>query len=297
METCYDCLPCFVRQTLDAVRLVTSDQGIHESVVRTVLGALSKIDFRQSPPVMGRYIHRLIREESGCDDPYKSLKDQYNRYALRMIPTLRKTIADAVDRMETAVRLSIAGNIIDFGASLLVDSTVIDRTIASSLTDRLTGNIHSLYEGISSASRILYIGDNTGEIVFDRLLIEQLPLEKITFAVRGMPILNDATMDDAMQTGMTDLVRVIHNGADAPGTILGECSPEFIHEFDQADLVIAKGQGNFETLSEVDRNIVFLLKAKCPVIAGHIGCRVGDSVVGRMNDFKQLHMENSHRGD
>lgn len=285
METYYDCLPCFVRQTLDAVRLVTSDVNIQEMVIRKVLGAASNMNFKRSPPVMGQFIHREIRKASGCDDPYKALKEKYNKYAFRLLPELRKTIEDASDRIETAVRLSIAGNIIDFGASLTVDESVINNTIASALTDRLVGELHSISEAISSAASILYIGDNAGEIVFDRLLIEQLPFDKIIFSVRGMPILNDATMEDAVQTGMTDLVRVIHNGSDVPGTLLEECSLEFQKAFHQADLVIAKGQGNFETLSDVDKNIVFLLKAKCPVIAGHIGCNIGDSIVGRIDDF------------
>jgi len=286
METSYDCLPCFVRQSLDAVRLVTPDDRIHEMVMRKVLGAVSTMDFKQSPPVMGQYIHRLIREVSGCKDPYLSLKEKYNQYALSLYPEMKDKIENASDKLETAIRLAIAGNIIDFGADFKVDSSVINRTIMSSLTDRLTGDIHSLNKSIFSAEKILYLGDNAGEIVFDRLLIEQLPFHKIIFAVRGMPILNDATMDDAVQTGLTGLVRVIHNGSDAPGTVLEGCSLDFCDIFDQADLVIAKGQGNFETLSGVDKNIIFLLKAKCPVIANHIGCETGASIVGRIDDFR-----------
>ena len=135
-------------------------------------------------------------------------------------------------------------------------------------------------------SGILLVWDLAqGEIVFDQLLLEQMPRDNVVFSVRGMPILNDATMEDAEQTGLTEIVRVIHNGSDAPGIVLTECAPEFQKEFEQADLVIAKGQGNFETLSDVDKNIVFLLKAKCPVIADHIGCTIGDSIVGRAADL------------
>ena len=285
METYYECLPCFVRQTLDAVRLVTSDATVHEVLVRKVLDALSRIDFKQSPPVMGQYIHREIRKAVGCEDPYKQVKVKYNQYALRLLPDLRQTIANAADKFETAVRLAIAGNIIDFGASLRVDSSVIDETIKSSLISRLIGDIRIFQEAVKSAGKILYIGDNTGEIVFDQLLLGQLPHDNIVFSVRGCPILNDATMEDAVQTGLTDIVPVIHNGSDAPGIVLEECSPEFREAFDQADLVIAKGQGNFETLSDVDKNIVFLLKAKCPVVADHIGCAIGDSIAGRAVDF------------
>ena len=113
------------------------------------------------------------------------------------------------------------------------------------------------------------------EIVFDRLLIEQLPREKVTLVVRGAPVSNDATMIDAEDTGLTKLLEVIDNGSDAPGTILDDCSHAFRERFDSADLIIAKGQGNYESLSEVEKDIYFLLKAKCPVIARDLGCEVG----------------------
>jgi len=285
METYYDCLPCFVRQTLDAVRMVTDSKEIHERVLRGVMGALGEMDFQKSPPVMGQYIHRMIRNISGCEDPYRQLKEKYNQYALGLYPDIREKIETSSDSFTTAVRMAIAGNIIDFGATLHVDHSVIHSTIESSLTDPLFGSMEAVFTAVSGAQKILYLGDNTGEIVFDRLLIERLPVENLIFAVRGMPILNDATMEDAAATGMTELVHVIHNGSDAPGTVLDECSPEFRKIFIEADLVIAKGQGNFETLSDVDKNIVFLLKAKCPVIANHIGCRVGDSIAGSISDF------------
>jgi hypothetical protein len=285
METYYDCLPCFMRQTLDAVRMVISEKPAQETILRQILIAVSKMDFQQSPPVMAQYIHRKIRNLSGCDDPYKELKIKYNQYALDLYPEMKATISDSLNRFETGVRLAIAGNIIDFGASLVVDQTMINQTIQSSLTDPLIGNTDHLSDAISEANKILFLGDNTGEIVFDRLLIEILPMHKVIYSVRGMPVLNDATMEDAVQTGMTDTVQVIDNGSDAPGTLLEDCSKKFLKIFNEADLIIAKGQGNFETLSHMNKNIYFLLKAKCPVIANHIGCKTGDAIVGRFKDF------------
>jgi hypothetical protein len=146
---------------------------------------------------------------------------------------------------------------------------------------QLFGDIDMLRESIDSAKNILYLGDNCGEIVFDRLLIEQLPLDKVTFVVRGGPIINDATMGDARETGMTELVNVIDNGSNIPGTVLEKCSKEFRECFVDADLIIAKGQGNYETLSSCEKNIFFLLQAKCPVISGHIGCEQGSFIVKR----------------
>jgi uncharacterized protein with ATP-grasp and redox domains len=140
-------------------------------------------------------------------------------------------------------------------------------------------------EALAEAENILYLADNAGEIVFDRLLIEQLPMEKVVVAVRGLPAINDATIQDAKIAGITELVEVIDNGSDAPATILEDCSERFLDAFNRADLIIAKGQGNYETLSDIDKNIFFLLKAKCPVIAGHIGCEVGELILKRNETY------------
>ncbi len=134
---------------------------------------------------------------------------------------------------------------------------------------------------MAQARDILYLGDNAGEVVFDRVLIERLPYDEVTFVVKGSPVINDATMADAEAAGLTDLVEVITNGSDGPGTILKTCSPQFRERFGQADLIIAKGQGNYESLSEVDKSIFFVLKAKCPVIARDLDCTIGEMILRR----------------
>ena len=128
---------------------------------------------------------------------------------------------------------------------------------------------------------MLYLADNAGEIVFDWLLLEQMPVEKVTVAVRGSPVLNDATIADTQAAGIPGLVELIDNGSDAPGTILDDCSAEFRRRFDRTDLIIAKGQGNYETLNEVEKDIFFVLKAKCPVIARDLDCHVGSLILRR----------------
>ncbi len=285
MNTSYDCIPCFIRQSLDAVRFATSDEEIHESVLRKVLIAISRMNLKKSPPVMGQKIHRIIRTLSGSSDPYRNVKREFNQYALSLYPSLKERIEKSPARFDTAVRLAISGNIIDFGVNADIDQTVIHKTIESSLSGPLIGDMECFQEIIGSSENILYLGDNAGEIVFDRLLIEQLPIDRVIFAVRGSPVINDATHIDALETGMTKIVRVVDNGSDAPGTVIEECSDTFNHLFQDADLVIAKGQGNYETLADSSKKIFFLLKAKCPVIAQHLDCCVGDSVI-RLNDHK-----------
>ena len=284
MRTYFDCIPCIVRQALEAVRFVTDDEAIHEQVLREVLHSASVMDLRKSPPVMGQRIHRLIRRLTGNDDPYRSVKQHFNRFAMDRYPELKEKINQSSDPLQKAVRLAIAGNIIDFGVNSDLDDLNVQKAIEHSLTAPLKGNLEDFRRSVLEAQDILYLADNAGEIVFDRLLIEQIPLERITLAVKGSPVINDATVVDAQHVGLTDIVEVIDNGSDAPGTVLEECSEAFKRRFNEADLVIAKGQGNYETLSDVDKSIFFLLKVKCPVIARHIGCEIGSLVIeGRIS--------------
>ncbi len=277
MKTYIDCIPCLVQQSLSAVRLARADEVVQERALREILIKISNMDMHSSPPEMGAEIHRLIRQQTGQNDPYLDLKHQYNCFAMDAYPRLKRIISDSPSPLETAVRLAIAGNIIDFGANLNINQTVVDQTIEQSLTEPLFGDIDEFSRAVSGADNILYLADNTGEIVFDRLLIEALGPDRITLAVRGGPVINDATMDDARFCGLTDLVNVIDNGTDIPGTVLNACSQAFVRAFADADLVVAKGQGNYETLSETTdhSNIFFLFKTKCPVAARDIGCEVG----------------------
>jgi uncharacterized protein with ATP-grasp and redox domains len=201
---------------------------------------------------------------------------------------MRNSILESEDRLDTAVRLAIAGNLIDFGVNSIIQETELEKTISQCLSEKLTDmQIGYFRKAIDKAENILYLADNAGEIVFDRLLIEQLPIEKITMAVKGSPVINDATMEDAILAGLPKIVEVIDNGSDAPGTILEICSQSFKNYFNKADLVIAKGQGNYETLSDVDKNIFFILKAKCPVIAKDLGCEVGEMILRRKEMFEK----------
>jgi len=280
MKTYLDCIPCAIRQVLDTVRLTTNDEKTHEQVLREALRLACELDFRQSPPATAQKIHRFIREKTGVKDPYLEIKKRFNKSALQMYPDLKMRIQISKDPFETAVRLAIAGNIIDFGVNSVVEHSQVEETITQSLSQPLDmAALGKLQDAIAKAKDVLYLGDNAGEIVFDRLLIELLPREKITYAVKGSPILNDATMEDAQATGLADLVRVIDNGSDAPGTIIESCSEEFCKHFDRAELVIAKGQGNFETLNDVDKQIFFMLQPKCVVLARHLGCKIGSLVL------------------
>lgn len=285
MKTYLECVPCFVNEALNATRRVSDDEGVQARVLRAVLKKASEFSFTQPPPYMGYEIHRIIREETGDPDPYRQIKEHSNKLALGLYPHLKEMVLAADDPFETALRLSIAGNILDFGIGNLTSeesADALNATIRDALARSISPeNIASLKEAVAEAKDILYLGDNAGEIVFDRLFIEELPVEKVTFVVKGGPVINDATTQDARTAGLFEIVRLIDTGSNAPGVILSLCSPSFYDRFEEAALVIAKGQANYETLSEMNKRVFFLLKVKCPVIARDLGCDIGDMAVRR----------------
>jgi uncharacterized protein with ATP-grasp and redox domains len=267
MNTCLECIPCIFRQALDAARRVSDDPAFHERIARDVAGWIQRADLRQSPPVMAERLHRHLRDMTGIADPYAESKKRNNALALSLLPELRAQLARSVEPLALAVRLAIAGNLIDLGPKSDLSEEEVVAAISRAEETPLRGDIEAFRKRAASAADILYLADNAGEIVLDRLLIESLGPERVTVAVRGHPVINDATLEDARTAGLTDLVTVLANGSATPGTVLDGCSDEFRQRFERADLVISKGQGNYETLNEVARDIFFLFKVKCPVVA------------------------------
>ena len=289
MQTYLDCIPCFVRQGLEVAQFVSEDAQVHEEVLRGVLQACLALDFRQPPAAMGQRIHRLVRELTGQADPYREVKDCFNTLGLQLYPQLKEQVQNSDDPLETSIRLAIAGNIIDFGPYSQITRTQVKEAITHSLSAPLSSSVVADFrQAVEQANEILYLADNAGEIVFDRLLIEQLAHRNVTVAVKGYPVINDATLADAETVGLNKLAEVIDNGSDAPGTIMESCSERFRQRFSAADLILAKGQGNYETLSNFPGKIVFLLKAKCPVIAKHLGVKVGSLVLQQGKNYNQV---------
>ena len=280
MKTYFDCIPCLLRQTLDVTRKITSDEVQQEQIIRAVLKETSRANLLESPPMLAWRIHHLIKKLTGVQDTYQEIKEFSNKLALKMLPELKEKLNHAEDPLEMAVRLAIAGNIIDFGVTGDLDWRMVEETIQGALSASFdTRGLDLLRKRLGTAKRIVYLTDNAGEIIFDRLVIEQLPLDAVTVVVKAAPIINDAVMEDAKVAGLTELVTVIDNGMDAPGTVLSLCSPEFLKFFENADVVIAKGQGNYESLSDAPREVFFLLKAKCAMVAKHLHCQVGNFIL------------------
>lgn len=283
MITRYECIPCFVRQASEALTQSIGDVEDRECVMRKLLGEIAAADWSGTPPAMAQRLYRTIRELAGNADPYKVIKKEMNCMAEGMMCRLRKLMAESASPREDAVRLAIVGNLLDSGAKTMLSAKDLLQHLTSMMAQPLNGDPLSLFRDAAHSTSILYLADNAGEIYFDRLLIEMLPLSKITVVVRGSPTVNDATMKDAVAAGITEIVPVIGNGSDAPGTIIEDCSKEFRRLFEYSDFIIAKGQGNYETLSECKKRICFLLTVKCQVISDHIGAPVGSMVVKTLN--------------
>ena len=279
MKTYLDCIPCFVRQTLSSARLVSEDETVHREALRQVLKMTSEMDMSKPPPKMGQAIHRVIRQALHDPDPYAAIKDRFTKLALSLLPQLRERVQRSEDPLETATRLSIAGNMIDFGPRSDLAEEEVAPALEEALQAPLQGDLESFRSTLAGAEKVTFLADNAGEIVFDRLLLRELAPREITVVVKGSPTINDATLEDAEAAGIREEARVVANGSDAPGTVWEEVTPEVRDLVREADLVISKGQGNYETLSQPPRPIWFLLKAKCPVIAQDIGFETGSLIL------------------
>lgn len=276
MKTYLDCYPCFLRQALDAARMSGADESLQKVVLDRVLEVLGGICSSSTPPEIGDQVHRIVRQETGTRDPYQKLKEISTHQALALYPRLKALVVEADDPLEASIRLSIAGNIIDFAPEQEYD---LGETIKRVLDQPFTVDDRAAFEEVlAGAEWVLYLADNAGETVFDRVLIEMLSVP-VVYAVKGGPILNDATREDAMAADVDQVAEIFNTGSDSPGTILDRCSDEFRRLYDEAELIIAKGQANYETLSEEGPKVFFLLQTKCPIIARDVGVPVGSIVI------------------
>lgn len=260
-----------------------------KSILDEIAKYIPDIKLSSTPPEMGKTIHDIVKRLTGEEDPYKKLKEKATEQTIKIYPELKKKTESAKDKLLMALELAIAGNIIDYGTKNSLDVekelTKILRTEQRFIKEEKETifNFRSFKNAVKNARHILYIGDNVGETIFDCILLEEIkridPEKEIVYAVRERPIINDALKEDAVKAGIDNFAEIISSGSEVPGTILPLCSKEFLRIFKKADLVISKGQGNYETLSDEKRPIFFLFMAKCPVIARHVDCGIGEIVL------------------
>jgi len=269
-----------LQQALKAGRVATRDEEKIKQLLDRVGEMIKDIPMDNTPPETGEKIYRLARKITGVIDPYKEIKRKNIQEALSLYPTLKAIVRESQDRLMTAIRIAIAGNIIDHGIN---KEFSIEADINHILEQELAIlDYQEFRDHLNQSNSILYIGDNAGESVFDKILIEELG-KTVSYVVRENPIINDVTFQDAVDSGLHEVAEIISSGSSAPGTILSLCNEDFLKKFKSADMIISKGQGNYEGLSIVNRTVFFLLKAKCHIIANDLNVKEGDIVLKGIN--------------
>lgn len=274
MKANLDCIPCQLRQTLKILRMSTDDRGVQEKVLRDAVIHVARNRWDCDPMTLMKQVFDMMTQATGNKDPYRELKVESNDEVLQLYPELQRHIQDSDDALFTAFKLAVAGNIMDFGAK---DHFDIQETIQHVLkTDFAKNDYQQFSASLQGASSLLLFADNAGEIVLDKLLLETImqhrSLDKITVVVKEHPILNDATMQDVDYTGLSTVPniqfrQVNTTTSNGHAAWMPEEAAAWIQEH---DLVLSKGQANYESLSEY-KGVYFLLIAKCPIVADDAG--------------------------
>ena len=276
MRTYLDCIPCVMQQALRAGRMATSDEEKLKQILDKTGELIKTISMDTIPAATGAKVYQIVSEITGVKDPYKDIKKQHIKETKAIYPELEKIVAGSDDKLLTAIKVAIAGNIIDLGVNKEFDIVNDVKTILKQ--DFGIFDYPTFKKQLDKSKNVLYIGDNVGESVFDKILIKELN-RPVKYAVRAIPIINDVTWEDAVASGIDEVAEIVDSGCKSPGVILDQSTPEFLELFNTADIIISKGQGNFEGLSGCNRQVFFLLKAKCRIIAHHLGVDEGAIVL------------------
>lgn len=283
----YRCFFCFVRSMEKMLEKENFDQETKRRFTFEMTRLYQQTEEGKITSGFSRELYASLREYSGNPDPYREIKKSGNEFVLGLYPEMKKLVQDSENPFETALRLAISGNIIDYAINDQFDlMTTIGNVLKS---DFAIDHSEALKLAVQKAETVLYLGDNCGEIVFDKLFIETIAHPNLIYAVRGAPVINDATMEDAEFVGMTKVARVISNGFDAPSTLVEHCSEEFLEIYNKADVIISKGQGNLEGLFDSpNQHIFFLLMVKCDVVAERLNVKKGGFVVRQNKNDKNI---------
>jgi damage-control phosphatase, subfamily I len=271
-----DCIICMMRQALDVCNFIAVDESVKQSVLKRVMQILiSGIDANPSDG-FNYLVHEELKKLTNHADPYKNVKDESIKKALEIYPSMKKLVEESDEQLKTAVELCIAGNVIDFGPSNMHD---IEASIDEVLhLKKQHFDFNSFQNEINNSKTILILGDNAGETVFDLILMQKMN-HRIFYAVKSNPNLNDALLEDAINSGIGEAATIIENGSSMPGTDLPSCSQDFLNLFYSMDMIISKGQANFESLVNEDRRIFFLLKVKCKPLSRKYNLPLGEFVL------------------
>ena len=274
MKMHLDCVPCIVSQALRIARLATRDPQAHRQVLEGVLRELDGMDVGITPFELGQVPQRVVGQVTGDADPYAAIRRESNAQAMELYPEMKRIVREAADPLLAAAKVAVAGNIIDFGVAdegFDVEGT-LERVLAAPFA---RDDFAQFSAALDDAETVLYLADNAGEIVFDRVLMEELPVERITCAVKSVPFINDAMLADAREVGIEEVAEVI----EIP--LFPSRNEALEQEWSKADMIISKGQANYESYSEAEGPLFFLLIAKCDFTAADTGVQKGEAVLLR----------------
>ncbi len=279
MKATTECIPCYLKQVHSAITAIISDEAEIDRLMKRVLPYIIGTSLALTPAENSTIILREVNKLLNTQDPFYQQKRHCNQIALQWEEELNSCLERSSDRLRTAIKLSVVGNVIDLGIKEKVDigatfKSIFEEGFVLDDSDRLIEVVKS------GKKKLLFIGDNAGEIAFDKVLVKELlrNQNQVVYVVKGGAILNDALMEDAQEVGMTRLCRVIDTGSDWVGVVEKHTSQEFMRAYHEADVIISKGQGNYETLTEMERGVFHILKAKCDVIARDLGVWRGKMV-------------------
>ncbi len=287
MKSSPECIPCSVRQAIRTARIAGLDENSQVEIARKAMEALMDLDHGVPPAILATRAIRSGDHLLSNVDPFEKLKWETTVEALAMYEHIKPEIQkrflqlDEVGRIKLCVKLAAAGNIIDFGVGSEFD---LEKTLRETISGELVvDESEELLEAVIASRNILLISDNAGEIVFDRFLLDEFVRrgKDVYVSVKSRGILNDATYEDAIRAGIGEPIKIIETGSDSLGIILGECSDQFKDVFFKAGVVISKGQANYETLDDAERQIFFILKAKCPIVAERLGVPTASNLLTR----------------
>jgi len=275
------CIGCIINQSSKVASAIKADEVLTEKLISAVTQSSKDFSFSLTPPEVATDVYELMSIFADKADLYEEIKNYSTQNALSYIPFLEYKISKSQDKLLTATKVAIAGNVIDLAAEVEFD--LADEIEKIFETDFGHDDFEKLKEMLADAKTLLVIGDNTGEHIFDYLFIQTLqqlyPLLYISYMVRGNPIINDVTMKEAKEAGFDKLCNLVDSGVNTPGFVYNRANEESQQLFDEVDVVITKGMGNYECLSPSPRkNLCYLLKVKCSVVASSLERNIGDIV-------------------
>ena len=292
MKATLDCLACIPVQAVRAARMATDDPVLQRRILDECVALMPGMDMAESPASLSQVAYEIAKAVSGNQDPYAAARREQNAFALAMESDLRERARGSEDPLAAALHLAAAGNIIDLGTQR-EQAIDVHAAIEQVMRERFAvDHTDAFRTSLAQCDNLLYLLDNAGEIVFDKILIEELLKHTtVTAVVKAGPIINDVVMADAKQVGLTDVCEVIDNGGAFVGSPLNRIPARFLERMHQADVILGKGQGNYETVDEFPGDVFLILRAKCAVVAAHMGIEYGQ--VGLISTRERARMNHS----